>query len=143
MSSIYLNVPGIPVPQGSKRAFGNRLVDANQAKLKPWRATITAIALENLGDGPPLTGPAHVEVRFTFPRPKTHYRTGANAHLLKDTAPEWHTVKPDLDKLVRAVLDGLTDAQIFHDDAQVASVVATKRYGDNPGAYIMVEQVGN
>ena len=36
-------------------------------------------------------------------------------------------VKPDLDKLTRAVLDALTGV-VWHDDAQVVRLVAVKRY---------------
>jgi Holliday junction resolvase RusA-like endonuclease len=39
-----------------------------------------------------------------------------------------HTVKPDIDKLIRAVLDALTGI-CYEDDAQVISVRATKGYG--------------
>ena len=38
-----------------------------------------------------------------------------------------HTRKPDIDKLVRTVLDGLT-GYVFGDDSMVVHVVATKRY---------------
>jgi Holliday junction resolvase RusA-like endonuclease len=47
------------------------------------------------------------------------------------------TVKPDLDKLVRAVLDGITDARAWNDDSQVIAVWATKSYGV-PGVEIRV-----
>jgi Holliday junction resolvase RusA-like endonuclease len=53
---------------------------------------------------------------FQFPRPKSAKRRGA------------HTVKPDADKLARAVLDGLTDVA-FDDDAQVIGLFVVKRYG--------------
>lgn len=56
-------------------------------------------------------------VTFHLPRPKGHYRTGANAHLLRDSAPEQPSVKPDLDKLVRSTMDGLSEAGVWHDDA--------------------------
>jgi hypothetical protein len=35
----------------------------------------------------PITGPVRVWVRFTFTRPPSHYRTGRNAHLVRDAAP--------------------------------------------------------
>jgi crossover junction endodeoxyribonuclease RusA len=39
-----------------------------------------------------------------------------------------HTVKPDIDKLLRAVLDALTGI-CYEDDSQVMSVIAVKKYG--------------
>jgi crossover junction endodeoxyribonuclease RusA len=52
-----------------------------------------------------------------------------------------HVKAPDLDKLTRAVFDALTGV-VFHDDAQVVDLVATKRYacaGDPPRVDIRVE----
>jgi len=39
-------------------------------------------------------------------------------------------VKPDTDKLQRALGDVLTIAQIIHDDARITTWHATKRYGE-------------
>ena len=47
------------------------------------------------------------------------------------------SVAPDLDKLIRAVLDGLT-AIAYVDDGQVVSIVAEKAYGARIGADIRV-----
>lgn len=55
------------------------------------------------------------------------------------------TTRPDLDKLTRAVFDALTDAHIWHDDAQVVGLVATKRYAppDKPlGVRIAIHPAG-
>jgi Holliday junction resolvase RusA-like endonuclease len=45
-------------------------------------------------------------------------------------------VAPDLDKLVRAVLDALT-AVAYRDDGQVTRITATKEYG-TPGLSVSV-----
>lgn len=39
------DVIGVPVPQGSKVAYGRRIVDANDSTLRPWRATVAAAAM--------------------------------------------------------------------------------------------------
>jgi len=53
------------------------------------------------------------------------------------------TKMPDLDKLVRAVCDGLTDAGIWDDDSQVIRLIARKDYADNcePGVDIQVTRL--
>lgn len=138
---LVFDVDGIPVPQGSKRVANGRLIDANTAKLKPWRATVTAAcadAMRAAGITGPVDGPVRVKVVFRLPRPKHHYRTGKHAGQLKDGAPYWAATRPDLDKLLRAVLDALTDAGLWHDDAQVAVLHATKEHG-TPVAGIQVE----
>jgi Holliday junction resolvase RusA-like endonuclease len=51
---------------------------------------------------------------------------------------KWHVSKPDIDKLLRAVLDPLTGI-VMVDDSRVAYVTASKRYaidGEPTGAMI-------
>lgn len=139
--SITFHVPGVPIPQGSKVAnrFGGGVRDANAAKLKPWRATVTAAALEARGDMPTMLGPVALDVEFSFPRPKSHYRTGRNADQLRDDAPWLHTTKPDIDKLMRALCDAITDARIWRDDSQVALLTrVVKRYSPTPGMTVVL-----
>ena len=47
-------------------------------------------------------------------------------------------VKPDLDKLIRAMNDSLTDARVWGDDGQVTTISARKIYGPTPGAQVSV-----
>ncbi len=134
-------VPGKPVPQGSKRWVG-RMIEAN-ANLLPWRATVTEYArraMTERSEGAfPITGPIYVTMRFSFQRPKAHYGTGKNAGRLKDNAPHLHPSVPDLDKLIRAVNDGITDSGMWQDDAQVVTLYATKFYSEQPGVTVEVE----
>lgn len=130
-------VEGTPVPQGSKNAYvrGGRavLVDANK-RLRPWRAAVRVAAEAAVEDAgwETLDGPCHVSLAFTMPLPKR---------------PRWGVpaVKPDIDKLTRAVFDALTDAGVWQDDSRVVSMKATKRYagGDGaiPGVWVEVESL--
>jgi Holliday junction resolvase RusA-like endonuclease len=55
-------------------------------------------------------------------------------------------VKPDIDKLTRAILDGLTDGGLLADDARVVELHITKRYptpGDPTGVGIDVTEWSN
>jgi Holliday junction resolvase RusA-like endonuclease len=74
----------------------------------------------------------HVPVRlwltFQFVRPKS----AKNRPLM--------VVKPDLDKLVRGVCDALTGV-IYHDDAQVVEIIASKRYGAVESVTVRAEEV--
>lgn len=134
MSAVSFFVPGIPIAQGSKRHVGRGIMVESSKHLKPWRLDVTALARE-AHTGPPLED-ATVDLIFVFPRPKAHYRTGRNAHLLRPQAPERPIVKPDLDKLCRSVLDSLTAAQAIRDDSTVTGLTARKRYGDLPGVHV-------
>jgi Holliday junction resolvase RusA-like endonuclease len=119
MRSLAFQVFGDPIPQGSKRAFvvKNRavVVDDNKATLRSWRsAVIDAARAELNGEGPEL-GPVRITLMFFLRRPQ---RPKAGVPI----------VKPDVDKLARAVLDGMTDAGVFRDDSQVTTLTARKRY---------------
>ena len=107
----------------------------SSAKVKPWRE---AVRQEALATGAPMaTGPVFVRLTFRFIRPKGHHNAKG---MIKPSAPIDHVTRPDLDKLVRSTLDGLTGA-LFTDDSQVAVMVASKEYaapGQREGATIEV-----
>jgi len=134
-------VPGVPVPQGSMRSRGNRPMGHDNAdKLKPWRAVVAFHANEGWRDGP-TDAAVLVECTFAFRRPRGHYGTGRNAGQLKASAPVYKTSAPDLDKLVRAVLDALTGV-VFVDDKQVVDLGRTqKRFATDPGVQIIVREL--
>jgi Holliday junction resolvase RusA-like endonuclease len=123
---VSFDVYGTPTPQGSKVAYGRRVVDANAERLKPWRESVKQAALTACEGRLPLEGPLDVAVTFYLPRPAS--------------APKrviWPAKKPDVDKLLRAAMDGMTDGGVWGDDAQVVRVVATKRFaGDGTGLQI-------
>lgn len=130
---------GLPAPQGSKRHVGNGVMIEMSKKVKPWRDAVRLAAVEAMGDGwKMLDGPVHLRVTFYFVRPASHYRTGKNAHLLRDNAPTYPSGPPDCSKLVRSTEDALTAAGVWRDDARVTTLVAGKRYGTYPGAVITV-----
>lgn len=112
-------VRGIPAPQGSKFApKAGVVVDVNPTKLKDWRAAINFV-LQDKWTGSSWEGPVVVDLAFTLPRPPS-------VSVKRRPQP---VVKPDLDKLVRSVLDALTGICI-KDDAQVVEIVASKGYDD-------------
>lgn len=140
--SYELFVPGIPAPQGSKRAFLNKrtgrpvMVEACE-RLDDWRLSVASAARLRLGQVRPW--PAKITMRFTFPRPKFHY--DRNGNLRARFSYSLKTTKPDTDKLVRAVLDSLTGIA-YLDDAQVVWLQASKAYaspGCTPGLTLHVD----
>jgi len=118
-------VEGTPAPQGSKRHVGmGRMIESCKA-LKPWREQIIAETRLNPLVPQELDEPVSVSLVFLFPRPKGHFNSKGQ---VKPSAPEYKTTKPDIDKLARAVLDSLTLAGVFRDDALVYSLTLQKRY---------------
>lgn len=128
---IAFRVPGLPIAQGSKSFKGMRAgkpILAESAKgLDKWRGDVELMARRATGySRPALDEPVLVIVEFTFKTPK------ARAGEIR------HATMPDVDKLARAVLDSLKAAAVLSDDGRVSDLVATKRYGPEPGAYIVV-----
>ncbi len=89
-----------------------------------------------------MTGPVGLTLHFFLPRPKHHSRSNGE---LKPTAPSWHTSKPDLDNLVKAVKDAITQiGVIWADDSQVCATVTEKIYADEKnkvGVRITIEKL--
>jgi Holliday junction resolvase RusA-like endonuclease len=131
-----IQIPGKPVPQGSKRHVGNGImVESNAKALYSWREVAVSRIEQNLPeewDG--KKQPVAVDVTFYFRRPKSHYGTGGNSRILKPLAPRYVTTRPDIDKLLRAVLDACTIAGVWDDDSQVVQVLTHKFYAKNQPA---------
>jgi len=136
---------GVPATAGSKTGFPIKdkktgkirviMAPANKRQ-KPWMACVAAAAREKY-QGPPLTGPIRITMDYFFLRPKSHFGTGKNANVLKPNAPIYHTKRPDLTKLVRAVEDALTSI-IWKDDSQVYEAQTAKHYGNYTGVSVTV-----
>ena len=120
---IQFFVEGTPIPQGSMKHIGNgRMIHSRATELATWRALI-ALAAKQAGCTP-IDSPIIISMRFQLKRPKTVKR-------------DHPTVPPDLDKLVRGVLDGLTNTA-YSDDSQVIDIKASKVYSETPGVEIEI-----
>lgn len=121
-------VPGAPAPQGSKRHVGRGILVESSKALGPWRDRVAMFATAS--NPTLLTGPVRVDADFVMTRPVStpKHRTPAAVK------------RPDLDKLLRGVLDALTGVT-WADDSQVVEVFATKRLaaiGETPGLRLVV-----
>lgn len=131
-----LFVPGVPKPQGSKRALLHRstgravVMDSNVKGLAAYRADIREAYDREAAEGTVLLNYGYrvLEVVFWMPRPKSHVTAKGG---LTRNAPMFPATRPDIDKLLRAVLDGLT-GKAWLDDSEVVSVKAEKRYIPDP-----------
>ncbi len=113
-------VSGKPVPQGSLKFINGHAIHVRAQDLALWRADIARTAKNVIWE----KAQKGVELHLTFvlKKPKTATR-------------DEPYIRPDIDKLSRAVLDGLTGVA-YEDDEQVVKLTAIKEYGDTEGVTI-------
>lgn len=102
--------------------------------VKAWRAKVSQISKHAHRGREPLTGPQRLDLVLVMPARKKEPQPGS-----------WHTVKPDLDKLIRAIDDALTTAGIITDDSTITAITALKRRAkkdEPPGAHITLTPLG-
>ena len=88
-----------------------------------------------------MTKPIKCQIHFFCKRPKNHYKTGKNSHILKDTAPKYNTNNKDLDNMVKFVLDALND-KLYVDDCLIIEINCLKAYSDGEGyVYMKFEEI--
>ena len=125
-----MTVNTTPVPKGRPRFYGNHAVT-------PEKTRIYEALIRDSWTYGKMEGPIIVSMKFTFEIPKSYSKKKRSELLYRPK-----TTKPDLDNLVKAVLDGLQgEVGAFDDDSIVCGIVATKEYGTEPKVSIVVEEV--
>lgn len=123
--SWFLRVDGNPAPQGSKVSNGKGRGFREASKYLPaWRELIRLAAeaeAAHLDDGP-LDFPLHARLDVYLPAPK------------KSKFGKYPAGPPDLDKLQRAVGDGLKAGGLIMDDARLVKWTAEKFWADEDHA---------
>ena len=138
-------VAGTPVTQGNKTGFvrGGRVVivegrrGPSRKASKTWRTMVTEAARKAYPV--PIVGAVRVVLHFVLQRPKTHLTKSGKLRKGKPLYPI--APRHDLDKLSRAVLDGLAEGGVIEDDGRVVDLIAAKRYGrpdDETGVQITI-----
>lgn len=142
---LRFTVPGVPMPQGSHKAFAigkNRacVVEDGGKQHASWRSEVTLAALAAMVDAgldEPLDGPLRLTVQFRFAMPKSRPK------YVKERGVVPKRTSPDLDKLCRAVGDSLTAGAVIVDDRLIVEWSASKVEVHRlwTGADITIEQV--
>lgn len=147
-NSFTFTVLGKPAPQGSKRHVGKGVMVESSKRCMPWRQLVkkTAKRLLPVGWHANMDAAISVSLVFVFARPNDQFinnRPGIGR--LKPDAPRYCTKRiGDIDKLCRAVLDALSEGTVYNDDAQVISLIASRRYAtatESPCSIITVTAV--
>jgi Holliday junction resolvase RusA-like endonuclease len=138
MMQIMFTIYGEPVPKGRPRfsTRGKFPVAYTPEKTKNYESDVGIMAKAAIGASKPLEGALEAFIYVTFPVPASYSKKRTETCL---SGQEKHTKKPDLDNVVKAVLDGMSDI-VFLSDSQITSIYATKVYGEVAKVEVMVRQ---
>ena len=117
---VAFEVLGVPAPQGNKTLMPNGAIvegksKTGRAKHKAWRQAVAWTA-RDLAESEPHDGALQATITFRLPMPKSRPAAA-------QTLGMWpHSVRPDIDKLLRCTFDGLSDGGLIRDDARFFAV---------------------
>jgi Holliday junction resolvase RusA-like endonuclease len=133
---------GIPKAQPRARAVarGGHARMYNPDTADTWKKAVkdACIVLARTS----LANPIDLTLEFRMPRPKNHFKGNGG---LKDNSPQHlHAQKPDADNLAKAVMDALSDIDVWQDDDQVCNLRVRKRWADKyapSGCQIIIKTI--
>lgn len=134
--SIVITVPGKVMTKGSMRWIPNRnpggmpVPKPIDEKNAAWQSRVSAAAMQVVSQAGLylFPRPVRLEITYCFARPKNQYKDKAKTRLKSD-APEFPIAmkRYDLDKMERAVFDGLSGI-LYADDSQIVRCTHWKEY---------------
>ncbi len=128
-----LTIYGKPQPKERPRVYNGHGI--TPTRTRNYEAMIAA---EWRAEYPnPIEGDIRIEIRFFMPTPiswSKQKKERAERGIIRPS------VRPDIDNLVKIILDGL-NAVAFLDDKQVIELAAAKYYSAEPRTEILVEEI--
>jgi len=135
---ISFTIAGNPIPLKRHRVskFGGMYDPSSKDKKDVW------LQIAKYKPKMPFSGDIMLRATFYMQRPKSHFRTGKFKHLLKENAPIRHSKKPDLDNLLKMLMDTIQgNDRMLLDDSQICVILAEKEYGNIPRTEIIIEEI--
>ena len=125
-NQIDIKIEGRPKPQKRHRHTKKRFTYDPSSKDK--KALIALI--HSQAPKKPFENGITLYVRFCMPYAKKHYRTGKFSNELKPNPPISYKIKPDIDNLLKFVMD-VGNGVLWKDDSQIYKVDMEKIYSVN------------
>jgi Holliday junction resolvase RusA-like endonuclease len=131
--AVSFTVPGTPV--GFARAGGGKSVGRfTPARQRSAMGSVRLFAARAMEGRALLEGPLFLSVEAFYVVPSSWSKP-------RQREAVWKTSKPDLDNIGKLVEDACNRV-VWVDDAQIAAMVLTKKYGEREELRVRVEPVG-
>jgi len=121
-SKVYV-IPGTPIPLARPRFSNGHVYDCQSGEKM---AIATCLRFQKKKGELFPEGPLHIDIKFFMPHKKK--RIGS-----------WHDARPDLDNLIKFVLD-VCIGVLYEDDKQIVKITAEKVYArDGETMFILTQ----
>ena len=138
MIQIFFTVPQVSGKGRPRFARQGTFVKTyTDAKTLTYEKSIQTYAKQAMGSTSPLIGAVAAYLHIGIPIPPSYSKTRQKACIEGMERP---TKKPDIDNIVKAVLDGMNGI-VYLDDKQVVDLHLTKVYSSKEGIDIMVKEI--
>lgn len=136
---LCFTVPGAPRGKGRPRASrrGGYIRLYTDAKTAAYEAEIGLYAKLAMKGEAPFAVPLAIAVSVFVEPIKSASKRDRASMLSGETLP---AKKPDLDNIIKAVLDGCNGVA-FVDDALVVQIAASKLYAETPGVRVEIRKI--
>lgn len=129
-----LTIDGVPVAKGRPRL--GRYGTYTPKKTQEYEEYVKACWVSKYGAIQPAEQPLEVNIVFYMPIPKS-YSKKQKVEILSGRLK--HTKKPDIDNLIKSVLDAL-NGLAYADDSQIIKVTAVKRYAETGSTELTIKE---
>lgn len=138
-ATVYFVVYGNPVGKGRPRATsrGGFVRMYTDAKTLGFESAVADEARIAMRDWQAFDTPMQLQLSAYYYIPKSWSKKKRQMAMDGEIHPQ---VKPDLDNVMKAVLDAMNGV-VYVDDSQVINMVATKRYSSDPRVEVYLHEV--
>ena len=144
MTEFIFTIPGEPMAKARPRAsvVGGHAKVYTPAKTANYEAKVALAFKQAYQNAEPISNPISVHLYFWFSLNKGDYNSKGELNekgRRKLHGSIKHTKKPDIDNVVKTVLDGLNGIA-FVDDSSICEIYARKYYGREPYVYVRISE---
>ena len=127
MSKYYrFLVPSEPIPAARPRVTIHGTYNPKSSLMTRLGYQLKDIIMNNDYHGLPLENQIAIDIQFFMPVPRSWSKKKKDS-----TEGKFHGVRPDLDNLIKFILDA-TNGIIVKDDKQIVKITASKKYSKTP-----------